>query len=177
MKVKKGITPVIAIVLLLLITIGAVGVVYTQFQNIVGNPSKQLSQQQKVQNTELTFSSVYNNDTDSNSNNDAINITLRNTGDDVTVNVTEQFDIAFSPDGADGSLGFTNYPDKAQDESWCFKPQNGDELLEPGESYTCKTGVSWPGPTDTVGIEVSFKTADKSWSYSCSPSTSGALVC
>jgi FlaG/FlaF family flagellin (archaellin) len=31
----KGITPVVAIVLLLLVTVGAVGIVYTQFQGIV----------------------------------------------------------------------------------------------------------------------------------------------
>jgi FlaG/FlaF family flagellin (archaellin) len=33
----KGVTPVVAIVLLLLVTVGAVGIVYTQFQGIVDN--------------------------------------------------------------------------------------------------------------------------------------------
>ena len=55
---RKGITPVIAIVLLLLITVGAVGVVYTQFQSLIGNPGEQVNQQQQVRNTEMTFDSM-----------------------------------------------------------------------------------------------------------------------
>lgn len=172
---RKGITPVIAIVLLLLITVGAVGVVYTQFQSLVGNPSQQLDQQQKVQNTKLTFASVYNNDTVTNSDNDAINVTIRNTGS-VAINMTKQFDISFSPSGSDGYLSHSIYPNTVGPNE-CFEIQGGAELVEPGQSYTCNTGIAWPGATETVGIEVSFKTADKSWTYTCTPSTSSALAC
>jgi flagellin-like protein len=177
---RKGITPVIAIVLLLLITVGAVGVVYTQFQSLVGNPSEELDQQQKVQNTDLTFSSVYKDEGDTYSGSDTVNITLRNTGD-VAVNMTEQFELSYSPEGSSGYLGLTAYPDSVSgiSEPLCFNygAMEGDELVEPGDSYTCNTGVLWPGATNSVGFEVSFKSASKSWSYTCSPSTSSALAC
>lgn len=175
---RKGITPVIAIVLLLLITVGAVGVVYTQFQSLVGNPSEELDKQQKVQNTELTFSSVYKDSSTYSS--DTVNITLRNTGE-VTLNMTEQFEISFSPDDSDGYLGFNAYPDSVSGatEPLCFNlgAKNGDELVGPGESYTCNTGVEWPGATNSVEFKVSFKSASKSWEETCSPSTSSALAC
>lgn len=177
MEAKKGITPVIAIVLLLLITVAAVGVVYSQFQSLTDtNPKEQISRQQRIQNTELTFASVYNNDTDTNSDADSVNITVRNTGQ-YSVNLTEQFDISFVPSGSDSGLAFSIYPGTVQAESWCFKTQNGNEVLEPGDSYTCKTGVAWPAATESVGIEVSFKNADKSWTHTCAPTTSGSLTC
>ncbi|MFB6147261.1 MAG: archaellin/type IV pilin N-terminal domain-containing protein [Candidatus Nanohaloarchaea archaeon] len=173
---RKGITPVIAIVLLLLITVGAVGVVYTQFQSLTGNPSQQLAQQQKVRNTQLAFASVYSNDTSNTATNDAINISLRNTGS-VTVNMSKQFNIAFSPTGTDGYIAHDIFPDTAGPNR-CFQPRPaGDGLLNPGETYTCNTGIQWPAATETVGIQVSFKTADKSWSYTCSPSTSSSVAC
>ncbi|NMI76870.1 hypothetical protein GLT92_00445 [Nanohaloarchaea archaeon] len=40
---RKSITPVIAIVLLLMVTVGAVGVVYSQFQSFVGDPTEQIN--------------------------------------------------------------------------------------------------------------------------------------
>ena len=171
---SKGITPVIAIVLLLLITIGAVGVVYTQFQSLVGNPADKLNQQKVVQNTELTFSSAYKND------NGGINVTLRNTGSQ-TVNMSKQFEMKFVPENSESGIDYTTY-DKAVGNTVgqyeCFQNNQGlNELLDPGQSYTCETGVSFPAPTKSVGIIVSFKTAAKSWSHTCSPSTSGSVTC
>jgi flagellin-like protein len=52
---RKGITPVIAIVLLLMVTVGAVGVVYTQFQSLVGDPTEQIDSQRRNQNTDITI--------------------------------------------------------------------------------------------------------------------------
>lgn len=175
---RKGITPVIAIVLLLLITVGAVGVVWTQFQNLTGDPSDDFSQQQQVRNTELSYSSVFNNDTGQTApSGDSINITLRNTGE-VTLNVTEDLEIAFVPEDSDSGLAFDVYPAPVQAESDCFKTQpDENEQIEPSESYTCKTGIAWPDPADNVGIEVSLQYADKSWSYSCSPTTSSSVTC
>ncbi len=176
-KSRKGITPVIAIVLLLLITVGAVGVVYSQFQNLTGDPSEQLAQQQRVQNTELTFSSVYKDTSDD----DSINISLRNTGS-VTLNMTEQFEISFVPENSDSGVSYQVLPGsyKASGNQECFTSSvtNGNrEMVEPGGTYICDTGVAFPAATDSVGIVVSFRTADKSWSYTCAPSTSGSLSC
>ncbi len=174
---RKGITPVIAIVLLLLITVGAVGVVWTQFQSLTGNPEDDFSQQQQVRNTELSFSSVYNNDTSQTAPvGDSINITIRNTGS-VAINVTEDLEISFVPQDSDSGLAFNVYPDTVQASSDCFNPHGGDEQIEPSESYTCKTGIAWPQPTENVGIVVSMQGEDKSWSYSCSPTTSSSVTC
>jgi len=73
----KGITPVIAIVLLLLITVGAVGVVYTQFQGLVGgNEAKQdLQQRRQLMDVSLDTVGV------TNSSSDSMNLYIKNVGD------------------------------------------------------------------------------------------------
>lgn len=169
---RKGITPIIAIVLLLLITVGAVGVVYTQFQSLTDtNPQEQINKQQKIQGTSIAFSSVYNNDTSrSATDGDALNITFRNTGD-YTVNVTSDLTVSYN------GLGFNAYPDTVSSDSECFTTRSGSESLDPGESYTCNTGVAFPDAGDSVSVEISMKGADKSWSHTCSPATSSSLTC
>lgn len=180
---RKGITPVIAIVLLLLITVGAVGVVYTQFQSLTGNPSQELEDQKQVQNTEISFSSVYNNDTSQNSDNaDTINITVRNTGS-VAFDVAEDMNIRYLPDGSSGNgLAYDQFPaeDKItglSESERCFHEQGGDEVVNPSEEYTCSTGIKFPNAGSSVEIQVSLSGAEKSWSYTCSPSTSSSVTC
>ena len=58
MAKRKGITPVIAIVLLMIITVGAVGVVYSQFQSLVGNPGESVNEQQQISNTGKTLQNM-----------------------------------------------------------------------------------------------------------------------
>lgn len=173
---RKGITPVIAVVLLILITVAAVGVVYTQFENIVGSGADTGAVTTPAQ-TEISFESVYNNDTGSNANNaDSINITIRNTGE-ISLNVTRDLTVSFIPDGSQSGIAFGNYPDTVQSESDCLKPQGGNERIEPGDSYTCKTGIAWPSPSESAGIVISMTGADKSWTRSCAPRTSGTVSC
>lgn len=177
---RKGITPVIAIVLLLLITVGAVGVVYSQFQNLADtNPSEQVARQQKIQNTELTYDSVYKDTSDA-SGDETINITLRNTGSE-GVNVSKQFELQVIPEGSDSSVGYDTFEKVRSSqvrsgEKTCFEVGNG-MILDPSETYTCDTGILFPSPGDTVGLVTTFKGADKSFDYSCSPSTSGSFTC
>lgn len=174
---RKGITPVIAIVLLLLITVGAVGVVYTQFQSLVGNPGEQVNNQQQIRNTEMTFDSLYKAPT---GGNDYINITFVNTGSQ-TWN-TSQFRMSYVPEGTGSAvsgqaLATTPFTyDETEDA--CFNQDSSPQVVNPGEDYTCNTGVQWPGATNSIGIQVSMSGADKSWGpENCDPQTSSAVGC
>lgn len=172
MKNRKGITPVIAIVLLLMVTVGAVGVVYTQFQSLVGNPDEAVGQQQDIQNTEMAYSTVYDNSGE-------ITIQFRNTGS-VTWN-TSDFNMQFIPGGEGSAVSYTattNQPEFSASGTFsCFEDDTSSQTVNPGDSYECDTGISFPSATQTLGIVVSMNAAEKSWSYSCSPDTGSAVGC
>ncbi len=175
MKNRKGITPVIAIVLLLMVTVGAVGVVYTQFQSLVGDPAEAVGSQQEVRNTEMSFSTVYKN-TDTST--DSLNVTIKNTGD-VAWN-TSDFTMQFIPGGTGSAVSWTVAEQQFSGDDTefdCFSEASSSQVIQPGDSYTCDTGFDFPGSTETIGIEVAMNDADKSWSYTCSPSTSDSYGC
>lgn len=173
---RKGITPVIAIVLLLLITVGAVGVVYTQFQSLLGNPGEQVDQQQQVRQTEIRFDSLYKNGSSSSH----VNLTVTNTGQ-VAWN-TSDFTLSYVPEGTGSAvsgqaLGSTDfvYTESADN---CFNDDSSSQLVDPSESYTCNTGVQWPEATTTIGFTISMNGASKSWGpESCNPSTQSSVGC
>ena len=178
-KSRKGITPVIAIVLLLLITVGAVGVVYTQFQSLIGNPGEQASQQQDIQNTEVSFDSLYRSDWYG--TNDYVNVTFSNTGS-VTWN-SSNFGLQYVPEGTGSgvsgeALATTNF-NYESDADTCFNDESGGgTLVDPGDSYTCSTGVQWPNPTNSIGFVVTISGADKDWGPRiCNPDTSSSVGC
>jgi flagellin-like protein len=175
MKSRKGITPVIAIVLLLMVTVGAVGVVYTQFQSLLGDPGAATQEQQQVRDTEMTFSSVYNDGSDN------LMVEVRNTGD-VSWN-TSDFTMQFIP-GGEGTpvsldvatnAGFT----ATQSEMNCFSADTdaNSEVIDPEESYSCDTGFEFPGSNEALGIIVQMNGASKDWSYTCSVSSGDAYGC
>ena len=178
MASRKGITPVIAIVLLLLITVGAVGVVYTQFQSLVGNPGEQVNQQREIRNTGMTFRSMYKA-TDG-AGTYYVNITVSNTNS-VAWN-TSDFRMSYVPEGTGSAvsgqaLATTPFTyDEAADE--CFNDDPQSEVIDPGETYTCMTGVQWPGPTQNIGILVKMSKADRQFGpETCRPQTSSAVGC
>lgn len=174
MKNRKGITPVIAIVLLLMVTVGAVGVVYTQFQSLVGNPDEAVGQQQDIQNTEMAYATVYDNSGE-------ISIQFRNTGS-VTWN-TSDFNMQFIPGGEGSAVSYTATTGQPEFSSAgggslaCFEDDSPSQTIDPGDSYECDTGLSFPEATQTLGIVVSMNAAEKSWRYSCSPETGSAVGC
>jgi flagellin-like protein len=173
MKTRKGITPVIAIVLLLMITVGVVGLVYTQVQNIMGNPGDELDQQQRVRDTDMSFSSVYDEG-------GSVQVTVRNTGD-VTWN-TSAFEMQFVPGGEGSAVSYSaatgsSTQFSSSGSASCFVDDDSTEVVDPDETYTCNTGISFPSATQTLGIEVEMRSAEKTWSYSCSPETSSSIGC
>lgn len=173
---RKGITPVIAVVLLLLITVGAVASAWGLYQQITSDQSQldQLNQQKKAQATELTFASVYENSTG------GLNVTMRNTGSR-TVNMSDELEISFIPDGSDSAVSHQVYTSRVSGDHGtpdCFQNKFGDgETVEPGNTYTCYTGVEFPDATDSVGIVVDYKATGKSWEHTCDPSTSSSITC
>lgn len=173
---RKGITPVIAIVLLLLITVGAVGVVWTQFQSLVGNPDEDLNKQQKLRNADFTVTSVAE-DTGDNS----IEITMRNNGE--FWNISKHGTLKLGPDGnPPQELSALEGSDFDQDVagSTCLDTDDvgeGDGLLEEGETYTCDTGVAWPERTEEP-TEIEFMLKDqRKASYSCSVDDDSQSFC
>lgn len=172
---RKGITPVIAVVLLLLITVGAVASAWGLYQEITSDQSQldQLNQQRQAQATELDFSSVYNA-------NGGINMSLRNTGGR-TVNMSEELELQFIPDGSDSGVSYDVYTASTGNGNGnleCFQNMFGaNESVEPGETYTCDTGVEFPSATDSVGLVVDYKATGKSWDHTCNPSTSSSITC
>ena len=95
---RKGVTPVIAIVLLLTVTIGAVGILYTQVGDLLdqGSDTQDIS---RVQDTEIELGTAYGyiNETEAVSTSspydqDTLYITIQNTGKRA-IAVNEEFNL------------------------------------------------------------------------------------
>lgn len=167
---RKGITPVIAIVLLLMVTVGAVGVVYTQFQSLVGDPTEQIDERQRNQNTDISIIRGITNKSSINTAGSAtvsdrgiLVLEMQNTGS-VTRNTTSFRMITTTGEvpGRDGKL--------------CTDPSNST-LIDPDETIKCHTGIVYPQATTTVGVNVQLKGSQKSWSFECTPQTTGQTFC
>jgi len=175
LTMRKGITPVIAVVLLLLITVGAVASAWGLYQEITSDTSQldQLNQQRQAQATEISFSSVYNAG-------GGINVSLRNTGSR-TVNMSDELEMSFVPDGSDSGVSYQVYTSTTGNGNGnleCLQNMFGDnESVEPGDSYTCDTGVDFPSATSSVGLQVDYTATGKSWDHTCNPSTSSSITC
>ncbi|MFB6242172.1 MAG: archaellin/type IV pilin N-terminal domain-containing protein [Candidatus Nanosalina sp.] len=170
---KKGITPVIAIVLLLMVTVGAVGVVYTQFQSLVGNPGEEVNKQQRNQQTSLRIVRVESNVTNLKTNGNynitnygQTNLTIQNTG---SVTRNSSVFLLTSPSGHDiGKFANTS--------ELCFNP-NGSEFIDPREVYECKTGILWPRVQEEMILQVELQGSSKNWRIQCRPRTTGDRIC
>ncbi len=171
-KDRKGITPVIAIVLLLMVTVGAVGVVYTQFQSLVGNPAQVVGDQQEIRNTELGYSSVYRDSSDN------LKVYVKNTGS-VAWNISD-FKMQFVPKARGTAVNWVVASQElsgTQSDFNCFNEADSYQVVQPGETYKCDTGFEFPRSTQSVGIQIEMRGADRSWGYTCSPTTASAYGC
>jgi len=160
---RKGITPVIAIVLLLMVTVGAVGVVYTQFQSLVGDPTEQIDAQQRNQNTDFRIVRAQSTDTGTPSNGNII-LELQNTGS-VARNTTSLRMTTDDPTNTAGSNG-----------PKCTDPGNSS-IVDPDQTINCYTGASFPSPTNGIGITLNLEGTSKSYSHICRPETTGTSFC
>lgn len=174
---RKGITPVIAIVLLLMVTVGAVGVVYTQFNSLVGNPQEQLNEQQRNQDTRIRISTLESNvssiddsgpDTPVSGLDErgTIKMTIQNSGS-VSRNTTSFVLTAITGE----TVGEMSDPGVT-----CFTVDNST-ILNPQESYQCNTGIMYPSVTKEVQLEVLLSGSAKTWTDTCHVRTTGAEIC
>lgn len=167
---RKGITPVIAIVLLLMVTVGAVGVVYTQFQSLVGDPTDEIDERQRNQDTDITVIRGITNVSSINSagshniqNYGALVLEVQNTGS-VTRNTS-----SFRMITTTGQVPGENGPA-------CTEPSNST-LIDPDETIKCHTGIVYPQATNSVNVNIQLEGSNKDWSFECAPSTSGQTFC
>ena len=168
---RKGITPVIAIVLLLMVTVGAVGVVYTQFQSLVGDPTEQIDQQQRNQNTNIrilrggTNASGINTGGSHNVANYGVTyLEIQNTGS--VARNTSSFLMQTS--SAQNVVGASGEP--------CTQPGNST-IINPDETIKCFTGITFPPATNQVDFTLQLQGSGKSWTYICRPETQGSQLC
>jgi len=174
---SKGITPVIAIVLLLLVTVSAVGVVWTQFENIVDQGSTQASY---LDNIDTKITVVRRNTTNAD---DQMSIVLENTGTD-QYNMSDIAELRYSIPGerVDVPVGGSihGYTHNSGDQN-CFDKESMQKLA-PNDMAVCNTGVSMPSPgADEITIQLTESGADtgsgKIDEYTCQPSTSSSTTC
>lgn len=143
---RKGITPVIAIVLLLLITVGAVAVVYDQFSGLVegSNAQEEQQQNQRIQQSSYSITGVTQY---SNSGSDYYRVRLRNTGDE-TLDLDQLGTLRIGVDGASPQAVALIREDGSGACSF--------GTLAPGAGANCDTGVSWGGEDDGQGTSIEF---------------------
>lgn len=169
---EKGITPVIATVLLLGITVAIGLTVYTQAQGMIegGANTEQLD---KVQNTKLQLSPVY---AESSGSNDQIEVRVTNTGERA-VN-TSKFSMYFGPPNYPNPIAYGSLPTDWQvgaNDNQCMT--GGGTVLSAGESTDCKTGVKFPAALEEVEVQVRANNFDYSESTICAVEQSGAQSC
>ena len=174
---RKGITPVIAIVLLLLVTVGAVGVVYTQFQNIVDQGSTEADYLDSVN---AKISVVRRNTSNSQ---DQMSVVIENTGES-EYNLSDIAELRYAIPGerldvpVGGSIhGFTH----TEADQNCFT-KDSMQSLAPGDLAVCNSGVQMPSPGgDEITIQLTQSGADQGQGniddYTCQPSTSDSTTC
>ncbi|MFB6145579.1 MAG: archaellin/type IV pilin N-terminal domain-containing protein [Candidatus Nanohaloarchaea archaeon] len=176
---RKGITPVIAVVLLLLITVGAVAGAWQTYQSLIANQDQQeqLAAQRKASNTDIDFASVYN------SSDGTIQMSIRNTGQRA-INVSKEFSLYVIPPGSQGRLDYDTFTTSSRTSNLvkssvtytCF--QLGDGLLKTGETYQCETQIKFPKATQEIGLVIDYNAvANHYWAYTCSPQTSSTITC
>jgi len=173
----KGITPVIAIVLLLLVTVGAVGVVYTQFQDIANSGNTEFNTQARQIDIQIT-SMTENSDGD-------ISLTITNGQGSVGFNTSEFLQAQFYPNGASSqeavpfstleTQNISNIKVDSGDSEECFV--GSVEILDPGDSMTCDTNVNFPSASEYIGVVVQVQGGANRWSSECSPRTSTSVTC
>lgn len=171
---RKGITPVIAVVLLLLITVGAVASAWGLYQEVTSDKGQldQLQAKQQAQQTNIKVQSIYKSD------DGYVNVSLRNNGG-VPVNLTEDVELLVDPDGTSEYLP-DNLLDSAEiSESNCFGG-SGVVMTTKGDrkEIQCNTTIEFPQAGQTAGFRIEYKDVENTyWDFSCQPSSSSSTLC
>ena len=143
---RKGITPVIATSLLILIGVSAVSTAAVFLrdttQDVTDGVEDKLSEQQRIDGTSISIERGYNN-----SNSD-ISLRVRNTGQYVVL-------VEDSDNGADDNKNWNLYVDGQPTEFTYSSMSDPDRVsLDAGETITIDTGVSYPSSGNYKRLEV-----------------------
>lgn len=175
---RKGITPVIAVVLLLLITVGAVASAWGLYQQITSNQGQvdQLNARQAAANTQISAQSVYK------STDGYVMTSLRNQGSRA-VNLSQDVDLLIAP-GSDSDYYSQDLYDRAGlnnvdlSQSNCFSADGSENVLETGSTLDCNTTVPFPSAGETYKFRLSYANVDGyNWDFSCTPTSSDDIRC
>ncbi|MFB6209425.1 MAG: type IV pilin N-terminal domain-containing protein [Candidatus Nanohaloarchaea archaeon] len=175
---RKGITPVIAVVLLLLITVGAVASAWSLYQNITSDRGQleNLAERRKAENTEIATQYVYRSD------DNYINVSLRNNGGEA-VNLSKDVDLFVSPPSTSEYLSSnllkSNFDIGNPDKSSCFGGE-GRVLITSGSNRNlqCNTSIEFPNAGESVRFRLKYSNVQGySWEFRCVPSYSGSIRC
>lgn len=197
----KGITPVIAIVLLLLVTVGAVGVVYTQFQDLVGEgPDTEFLEDVEVEIHSVERAEYEELGTD-NVELDTMEIRMENLDDEDFV-LDESLRMEYSIPGESRIEPFLGDGDEVEEdevfqeydtfdfsegendeEDQCLVDVSEDEdgndvFFNPQETVQCDTGVQFPDADSEITIHlVEEGSGEEATSYTCDPTQQDSLTC
>jgi len=173
---SKGITPVIAIVLLLLVTVGAVGVVYQQFQGLVEDPDTDF-----LDDVEANIQVIQREGEDPGS----MELRIQNSGEE-TLDLTDLTRLELSVSGEErlehgaAVASFEELADTEGATQECFTEDADDDIksLAPGETASCNTGIDMVDPSDeTTVYMIESSSGEVVDSYTCSPATSESSTC
>jgi flagellin-like protein len=180
-KRSKGITPVIAIVLLLALTVAAVGIVWTQFQGFVGQADQEAG---FLESQSITIQTVTRGD------NDTMDLNIQNTGDENEYNLSDLTRLEVSVPGEDRlafdlaneSFGVveTNVSDAFPRGCFTTHPNASTEVqtLSPQGTASCDTGIEMPSVSEEITLHIVEDGTDEEIAqYTCSPSTSDSATC
>lgn len=187
---KKGITPIIAIVLLILITfvaIGAVAGLVTELTDV--GIGEQFLDQQDAEATELGFDAVYAQSIEYEDDpEEAVAVTVRNTGSR-EVDLSEEIELHFGPEG-ESPVDLDNletifpdwYLDPAEVDEYdsydCFEEEEDSVLLAPGDTYDCEfTPARFPSGVENINLAMVNTEFDESYTHDCDPASSDDVTC
>lgn len=186
--VRKGITPVVSIVLLLMITVGATGVVYTQFEEITDqNPQEELDYLNEIDVVVLDSITESGDD---------MQITIEHNQEDQDLNLSKSARLMYSIDGQSkvnpdqvtsvaSSLGHSSITYDDTNDGCTYDSNTNPNLNNADfgdfsyrDSVTCSTGVEMPPanvPIEVYLVETgSGKTID---STTCLRTSSDDVTC
>ncbi|MFB6174554.1 MAG: archaellin/type IV pilin N-terminal domain-containing protein [Candidatus Nanohalobium sp.] len=168
---KKGITPVIATVLLLGITVAIGLTVYTQAQGMISGGAD-TGKLKKAQDTELQLTPVFSKSTGSGGK--EIKVRITNTGDRA-VNISK-FSMMFGPPNFPNPVSYAALPS-----GW--KVGGGNKcadlttVLSKGDYEECATGVKFPDTLEKVEIQISADNFKYKESTTCKVTQADAKSC
>jgi flagellin-like protein len=173
----KGITPVIAVILMLALTVAAAGLLWTQFQDLAGSAQSEAG---FLNNADIKMVNARRNDSGST---DMIEINMENTGEQ-QYNLSETAKLQYEIPGEDKVSPFNplfGEYEYNQTNQTCFDDGTGLQTFGPGDTAGCNTGIEMPSPSDDpITIHLVQAGSDSSTSIAeitCSPSTSDSYTC